>query len=137
GPDGQGVRGQGVSVGATGGTCQGQSGSVCSRAGLQVPLSPPTGSALSGGLRGVPADLLRGEVLLVGGDAPADAERIDHAAEPVAPEHVGLRSSTITGNEGDEEGAMVLPRRARAAVLRARDPWRCPAAPGYIARAGG
>src|SRR6266487_1707879 len=76
------------------------SSDVCSsdlsRAGLQVPLSPPTGSALSGGLRGVPADLLRGEVLLVGGDAPADAERIDHAAEPVAPEHVAARRSPAT-----------------------------------------
>src|SRR5205823_2628167 len=62
----------------------------------QVQLSPPTGSALSGGLRGAPVDLLRGEVLLVGGDAPADAERIDHAAEPVAPEHVAARRSPAT-----------------------------------------
>src|SRR5207247_6779148 len=69
-----------------------------------------------------------------GGDAPADAERIDHAAEPVAPEHVAARRSPAT--RAMRRGRWYSPARHERRCGPG-DPWRCPAAPGYIARAGG
>ena len=52
-------------------------------------------SAGTEGLGRATADLLGRHVLRVSGDPPADAERIGHAAEAVAPEHVSHRLCPI------------------------------------------
>src|SRR5262245_23964709 len=72
-----------------------------------------------------PADLLRRQGLLVGGQAPAEAERILHLAIAVAPEHVGHRHPHgAAGGGGPLEGCVdvgdVQIERHRRALERER-----------------